>query len=867
MPMMRCTIRLAIAWLACAACVGSSCVGPRARPEGPLHVASPDWRDQVVYFAMIDRFDDGDPHNNDQGTGEYDPRDGAKFSGGDLRGLTRRLGYIQGLGATALWITPPVANQWWNARVQYGGYHGYWAEDFTRIDAHFGNEDDYRALSRALHARGMYLVQDIVVNHTGDWFGSPDLRDPRTPSTGFRRHADGRGHLAPTQPPFDRNDARDPAQRSEGIYHWTPDIGDHVDRDQELNYQLAGLDDLDTENTIVRDALRDAYGHWIRDAGVDAYRVDTAFYVPPTFFADFLHAKDPAHPGIEHVARATGRAGFLAFGEGFGIDRAYSDAQARRIDGYMRAPGGLPSMINFPLYGTLGDVFLRGRPTAELGHRIGSMMRVHADPWRMPTFIDNHDVDRFLATGDATGLRQALLAMLTLPGIPVIYYGTEQAFDVQRAAMFAGGFGAGGRDRFDTGAPLYRYLQGAIALRRAHRVFSRGTPTVLRETAAGPGAFAYRMDHEGVAALVVFNTSDAPVLLDNLELGMPQARLQGAFAIDGKTPGDIASAARFDVVLPPRSGQVWLATRHDAADSTAPPAGVTLDPLRTGTARGDFDVSGRAPALSRVQVVVDGDLARARSVAVATDGRWRARIATDDMIDAAVPHRVVAWSGVPGSASAAQMFHVSRDWRLLADVTDPAGDDHGRAGRYAYPLDPGWSQAHPLDLLGVRAWTSGGALRLALRMRGISTQWSPPNGFDHVAFTVFVQLPGRADGVRAMPLQNAELPDGMRWHARLRAHGWSNALFASQGASPTHEGAPARPGAGIRVEGDIVEFTFPAAAFGHVPSLSGAKVHVATWDYDGGYRALSPEAGAMTFGGGDGTRDPLVMDEATITLK
>ena len=157
------------------------------------------------------------------------------------------------------------------------------------------------------------------------------------------------------------------------------------------------------------------------------------------------------------VAAAAGKPDFHLFGEGFGIDKAYEDAMARKIETCARAADGrplLPAMINFPLYGTLGDVFARGRPPAELGFRIDSMMKVHADPWRMPTFVDNHDVDRFLAGGDEAGLRQALLAMMTLPGIPTIYYCTEQGFREQRAAMFAGGYGSGGRDRFDTAAPL-----------------------------------------------------------------------------------------------------------------------------------------------------------------------------------------------------------------------------------------------------------------------------------------------------------------------------------------------------------------------------------------------------------------------------
>ena len=126
-----------------------------ARERGPLHVPSPDWRDQIVYFALIDRFDDGDPRNNDQGAGEYDPARASHYSGGDLAGLRRRLDYLQGLGASALWITPPVRHQWWDGEVGYGGYHGYWGEHFAQVDPHFGTLSDYQNLARALHRRGM----------------------------------------------------------------------------------------------------------------------------------------------------------------------------------------------------------------------------------------------------------------------------------------------------------------------------------------------------------------------------------------------------------------------------------------------------------------------------------------------------------------------------------------------------------------------------------------------------------------------------------------------------------------------------------------------------------------------------------------
>ena len=110
----------------------------------------------------------------------------------------------------------------------------------------------------------------------------------------------------PTQSPFDRNDWRDSLQRALGIYHWTPVVSDCTVPQQELNFQMSGLDDLNTENPNVRRALRRSYGHWIRQVGVDAFPIDTAFYVPPDFLADFLHARDPAAPGVARVAPHTG---------------------------------------------------------------------------------------------------------------------------------------------------------------------------------------------------------------------------------------------------------------------------------------------------------------------------------------------------------------------------------------------------------------------------------------------------------------------------------------------------------------------------------------------------------------------------------
>jgi glycosidase len=895
-PAHRRTRAAAIRWLmgtmlaALCACPASWAEPSTGTAELKLHVPSPDWRDQVIYFLMTDRFNDGDPTNNDQGVGEFGPDDAGKYSGGDLRGVEQKIDYIKGLGATAVWITPPVANLWWSPRVKYGGYHGYWAENFMEVDRHLGTLDDYKRLSHALHSNGMYLVQDIVLNHTGDFFHYDGAWNPRDPSDHFARNLEALPHTAPTQWPFSLNDARNPVHRKAGIYHWTPDVADFGDRHQELNYQMAGLDDLKTENPVVRAALRKSHGYWIREVGVDAFRVDTAFYVPPDLFRDFIFSTDPLAPGMEAVARQTGREHFHLFGEGFGIDKPFEVKQARKIDSYMRDARGrplMPGMLNFPLYGAINDTFARGRPPAEMAHRIQAMMKEHANPHLMPSFLDNHDVDRFLAGGNEAGLRQGLLLMLTLPGIPVIYSGTEQGFSERQQAMFKGGFHSAGVDHFDVEAPLYRFVQRATALRRDHPVFSRGTPEGLRGSASGPGVLTYRMRHEKSTALVVFNSADADTLLDQLDTGLPEGTpLTLLFDLDGSGRDLVVGPqGRVTLRLPARSAMVWQAggslaeaapggsaRRNPAVASVthvcASPQEVALalDALRASRVQGDFPVTGEACGMARFKLVVDGDLAHARDVTVGSRGLWHAFVDTSRMVDPSIEHSVVAWDEPTGKVSPTRSFRVTRQWRLLATLDDPAGDDRGPSGNYAYPTDPGWGAHRQMDIRQVKVWSSGGALKIDVTMHELTTSWSPANGFDHMVLTMFLELPGQAEGSDVMPLQNARLPDGMHWNLRLRTHGWANAAFSSDGAGPLSEGRTIAPAADVKTNAarQTISVVIPAATLGNPVSTSKMRLYLNTWDYDGTYRALTQKASPHGMSGGDGKVDPLIMDDIKV---
>ena len=128
--------------------------------------------DSQIYFVMTDRFANGDVSNDEAGltgfpavTG-YDPTDIGYFHGGDFKGLTSKLDYIQGLGFNSIWITPPVKQRY--VQGDSAAYHGYWGLDFTTIDPHLGTEEDFKNFVSEAHKRDMKVIVDIVINHTGD---------------------------------------------------------------------------------------------------------------------------------------------------------------------------------------------------------------------------------------------------------------------------------------------------------------------------------------------------------------------------------------------------------------------------------------------------------------------------------------------------------------------------------------------------------------------------------------------------------------------------------------------------------------------------------------------------------------------------
>jgi glycosidase len=845
-------------------------------PKYPLlHVASPDWQEQIIYFVMPDRFYDGDPSNNDQGANEYDPTDSRKYSGGDLRGVADKLAYIKGLGATAIWITPPVANLWWCPKDNYGGYHGYWARHFKQVDEHLGTLDDYKALSNALHQNGMYLIQDVVANHTGNFFGYTKKYNPAFPTENFTRWNGNVPTPAPTQAPFEQNDVRNPKHRAAAIYHWCPNITDFNEATQVEMCGLADLDDLNTENPVVRQALRDSYGWWIKVVGVDGFRLDTAKHVPHPFWHDFFYSKDAKVPGINDVAKQTGRCDFLSFGEAYDSSKPFDDAGELKVFSYLGTPEKpeIQSMLQFPLAYTIKRVFAEGKPTAYLGYRLNKHMELSGNPYITPLFIDNHDQARFASKGSRAALKQALTFIMTIPGMPVIWQGTEQALLETRASMFANGYGSGGQDHFDTESEMYQFIKKLAHIRKNHRVFTRGSLKVLTdESLTGIRTFVYQRKYKDITALVVFNTSKEIAWLDTkteLPAGSQLKMLMGERMNDDFV---VDKNGRLATKLPARAALVLI---HQAGDTmpieTANVKITVTTPVQGKTFTEDMVLNGTVTAgVTDLKLVVDGFLERAIDFNAEADGHWQVVLPVSMFGIGEQKHTLNVYAPTEDVVSNQIAFKSHRlpDNVIHISKTDSAGDDRGLQGTYHYPTDKSFT--NQMDIQQVDIIARNTTLDITFTMPAVTDGWTPPNGFDHVSFNVYFDLPNQKTGLSMLPKINANAPDGFQWDYTNVVYSGGNSFHSTEHADADNLGKPVNGAADIRVdkENGTIRLRYDAFYFG-LENWNGVKVYATTWDIDGienVYRPLKPKANRWNFGGGNGNVEPLIMDNIEVIV-
>ena len=354
-----------------------------------------DWDEAIIYFTVTDRFYDGDSDNNtvtDDGsqTTGYNTSNKLGIHGGDFAGLEEKLDYIQGLGVNTIWITPIVDN------VDHGvdpentnntsfAHHGYWAEDFTILNPHLGTEDEFRTLIEAIHERGMKIMVDVVLNHSG--YGTENDKNFQY-DTGYK---DAGG-----------NAVYDDMFRNESIE------GDDEKR------TLDGLPDFETENPEVRALLIEWQTAWMSNYNIDYYRVDTVKHVDEATWVEFKNA----------LVKINSR--FKLIGEYY--DAGYRD------DFDQLSAGTMDSILDFHFNDVLKNISKEDLNAIEdaLQYRNAILNNTAT----MGSFLSSHDENGFLYDliqaekngSEDWARKQMMLAVtyqMTAKGQPVIYYGEE----------------------------------------------------------------------------------------------------------------------------------------------------------------------------------------------------------------------------------------------------------------------------------------------------------------------------------------------------------------------------------------------------------------------------------------------------------
>lgn len=509
----------------------------------PFWLDGRSWTDTVMYFAFVDRMRNGDP-TNDAPTGAT----GSDYEGGDLQGLIDLLPYLDDLGVGTLWVSnlqDNAAGAWGgDCDLTYSGYHAYWPTDARGVEEHFGDAALVEVLVDQAHARGMRVVMDLVANHVHEqhpyyvehpeWFNdyafckdsvNGQLNFDRIPETCW---------FAPYLPDFDYGEPEPLAQ-------------------------------------LVSDAE-----HWVKQYELDGYRVDAVKHMPYAVPWDLRAMIDRE---IDHVD-AGGERQFYTVGETFD--------GAERIASYV-GPHGLDGQFDFPLYYTMRDVFARNQGELVNALYAFDASRASFGDAPMSTFLGNHDVPRFVtdawvgggagcvgtginvapAPGDAwpyDRLKLGFTFLLTMPGIPLVYYGDELGLpgnadpDNRQPLAWHAGDLAGAASVEDVAgrvgpnqASVVRHLRALIRARNDHPALRYGGWT---EWWREPDLLGYTRSSDGDHALVVLNRSDTPRTLTNgvSFAGLPQGTYVDAITQQGfPTAGDSLT-----VSVDPRSARVLI---------------------------------------------------------------------------------------------------------------------------------------------------------------------------------------------------------------------------------------------------------------------------------------------------------------------
>lgn len=527
-----------------------------------------DWDEARIYFALTDRFKDGDPTNNEN----VDKDHLEAYHGGDFQGMIESLDYLQELGINTLWITPIVDNIDFDQGSGYKqyGYHGYWAKDFTKLDEHLGDMDTFKKLIEKAHDKGIKIMVDVVLNHTGYGLKPGDNKPTIT----------------------DEDKARfDGMLRTDGVTTGT----------DEIKGELAGLPDFRTEDPAVRKKVIDWQTAWLDNARtdrgdtIDYFRVDTVKHVEGTTWKAFKNALTAIDPNFKltgeyYGGTIDGDGGMLGTGQMDGLlDFGFNDAAKNFTDG---------KIDNV-------DSYLQDRESKFDNTKV------------MAQFLSSHDEDGFLSNfvdGDKGKLKIAAALQITAKGQPVIYYGEELGKSGKNAGNMSEGKFSENRkdmpwDQLTAEKPLHDHYQKLLNIRAKYsKIYSKGTRTKL----AGSddlGYLAFNKSYKNEDVVTIINTKTSG---ESVTIPVPfAANAAITDEYSGKTY-TVSQDQKVIIELPGRDdgGTVILAMVPDVVEPTPTPESDSGSvPVAT--------VSPTAPA--NVQVISEDSLKNGKDGKVQID--------------------------------------------------------------------------------------------------------------------------------------------------------------------------------------------------------------------------------------------------------
>lgn len=509
---------------------------------------SPAWQAQSIYQIFTDRFFDGDAANNNA-SGSYNASSGTGVHGGDFRGIEQKLDYIKALGFTAIWISPIVKNG-------SGEYHGYSGADFYSVDPHWGTLSNLQVMINAAHAKGILVIQDVVINH-GSTLNNINGNTAFNLSGYTLSYANASKKYAS---PFDTNSMN---PNLTNLFHNYGAISDYNNTQQLELGELSGLDDFRTESAYVRTNMAAIYSWWITNAGFDGFRIDTVKHAEMGFWQDWC-------PRIHGAAATAGKTNFFMFGEVF-------DGSDAKCGSYSGTNGGgafkLDSLLDYPLFFAAQNVFEWGGNTKQIEDHFNALAANYDTNTinQLVTFLDNHDTTRFLnsanANGDTNKLAVALTFLHTARGIPCVYQGTEQAFNGgadpnNREDMFAGQFkdaGFAGVDSFNMTHPQFQLIAKLNNFRRLYPALALGTYVNQWNNPSSAGLFAYARRLGAQEIFVALNTASSAQTLPSRSVTYAPGTVLVNLLNPGETISIIAGSQTPSITVPATTAKIFLA--------------------------------------------------------------------------------------------------------------------------------------------------------------------------------------------------------------------------------------------------------------------------------------------------------------------